>query len=63
MDEIEHIVKDVVDTGASVIYEADPDAKPFYSRTLAELVCEEYADRLKIKRIPFETDIRTDAMK
>ncbi|MBO6310698.1 MAG: HAMP domain-containing histidine kinase [Oribacterium sp.] len=62
VDEIEHIVNDVVDTGASVIYEADPDAKPFYSRRLAELVCEEYADRLKIERIPFETDIRSDAM-
>ena len=62
VDEIEHIVKDVVETGASVIYEADPDAKPFYSRTLADLVCEEYADRLKIARIPFETDIRSDAM-
>ena len=62
VDEIEHIVKDVVETGASVIYEADPDAKPFYSRHLAELVCEEYSDRLKIEKIPFETDIRTDAM-
>ncbi|MBP5431252.1 HAMP domain-containing sensor histidine kinase [Ruminococcus sp.] len=52
-DDIEEIINRVMNESASVIYDYDPEAKPFYRNELIRFLREEFANRLTVKRIPF----------
>ena len=52
-DDIEGIVNRVMNKSTAVIYDYDPDAKPFYRDEIIRFLHEEFDNRLKVNRIPF----------
>ena len=55
-DEIERIVSEAVDTANAAIFEFNPDVNPFYTKQIEDFVRDEYTNRLKVNRIPFEVE-------
>lgn len=55
-DEIEAIISRVVKESTTVIFDFNPDAKPFYRNGIIRFLEEEYANRLKVCRIPFTVE-------
>lgn len=51
-DEIEAIVRKVMDESTAAVYDYNPDSKPFYRDELRQFLELEFANRLKVNRIP-----------
>lgn len=52
--EIEALVSSAMEEGTTAIFDYDPKIEAFYRDKISEYVLEEYTNRLKMNRIPFE---------
>lgn len=55
-DEIERIVSQAVNAANEVIFEYNPDVKPFYRNEIESYIRDEYGNNLKVNRIPFSVE-------
>ena len=61
-DEIEAIISRVVKESTTVIFDFNPDAKPFYRNAVIRFLEEEYANCLKVCRIPLTVESDGDPL-
>lgn len=61
-DEIEALVSETLNSSSTAIFEYDPQVEPFYRSKLVQYVKEEYENRLKLARIPFQAEMHGDLL-
>ncbi|MBR5372020.1 MAG: HAMP domain-containing histidine kinase [Oscillospiraceae bacterium] len=61
-DEIEAIISRVVKESTTAVFDYDPDAKPFYRSEIVRFLDDEYANRLKVSRIPLTVEYEGNPM-
>ena len=61
-DDIEEIVNRVMNSSDTVIFDYDPECRPFYRSELLRFLQDEFANRLKVNRIPFGIESEGDPM-
>ncbi|MBQ7991367.1 MAG: HAMP domain-containing histidine kinase [Oscillospiraceae bacterium] len=61
-DDIEQLVRKVLDSSANEIFDFDPETVPFYRSSLEKRIRDEYTDALNVMKIPFEIKSGSDVM-
>lgn len=61
-DEIEGIVSRVVKESTTAVFDYNPDTEPFYSQTVVRFIQDEFANRLKVSRIPLTLECEGNPM-
>ena len=60
--DIEALVKELVESASQVVVEFEPDVETFYLSEIETWILEEYSNRLNVLKIPFEVDCRSKVM-
>ncbi len=60
--DIEHLVTELLSVTSTALYDAEPEIQVFYMKELAEQLEQEYGNRLKMHRIPYQMDCMGNPM-
>lgn len=61
-EKIQALITELIETSASAVSSYTPEISSFYLAEFAKLIRQEFSERLRISRIPFSVDCKTDRL-